>query len=128
MSGTKIKIDDLDKAISGQFSEYNSNVAARILKLTKTQTRKLVKLTRQRAPKRTGSFRKHISSVVEDNGVFGAKGTWYVKAPDCRLTHLLVHGHQKRNGGRTKPDGFLETSLSEVEEEYLEGIKKAVKE
>lgn len=128
VSGTKIKIDDLDKAIAGQFDVYKSNVAARILKLTKAQTRKLVKLTRQRAPKQTGRFRKHISSAVENNGIFGAKGTWYVKDPDYRLTHLLVHGHQTRSGGRTKPDDFLETSLDEVEEEYLEEIKKAVKE
>ncbi|MED9968598.1 MAG: hypothetical protein UFA98_01105 [Ruminococcus sp.] len=128
MSGTKVNIDDLGKAIAGQLDIYKSNVADRILKLTKAQTRKLVKLTRQRAPKQTGSFRQHISSDVENNGIFGSKGTWYVKDPDYRLTHLLVHGHQTRSGGRTKPDDFLETSLSEVEDEYFEEIKKAVKE
>lgn len=122
----KITIDDLDEAISEQLGAYKTDVAKRILKLTKASVRKLVRLTRQRAPERTGNFKRHISSSVEDKGALGSKGIWYVKAPDYRLTHLLVHGHQKRNGGRTKPNDFLSTSLEEVESEYIKEIEKAV--
>ena len=123
-----VSLDDLDKEIADRLNSYRSDVAAKIKKLTQQEVKRLVKLTRQRAPVRTGSFKKQIASVVEDNGVVGSKGTWYVKAPDYRLTHLLVHGHQLRQGGRTRPNDFLEKSVEEVEKSYIEGIEKAVRE
>ena len=52
---------------------------------------------------------------------------WYVKAPDHRLTHLLVHGHATRNGGRTKPDPFLHNALADVLPEYEKAVEEAVK-
>ena len=123
-----VSLDDLDREIAERLNSYRSDVAAKIKKLTQQEVKRLVKLTRQRAPERTGSYIAHIASTVEDNGVVGSKGTWFVKAPDYRLTHLLVHGHQLRQGGRTRPNDFLEKSVEEVEKSYMEGIEKAVRE
>ncbi len=120
-----ISINDLDRAIAEQLDNYSSAVTQRVRKVTTGAIRKLVRKTRERAPKDTGSFAGHIASTYEDGGST-YKGIWYVKAPDYRLTHLLVHGHQKRNGGRTKPNDFLSTSLEEVESEYIKEIEKAV--
>ena len=53
---------------------------------------------------------------------------WYVKAPDHRLTHLLVHGHATRNGGRTKANPFLKNALDDVLPEYERAVEEAVKE
>ena len=52
---------------------------------------------------------------------------WYVKAPDHRLTHLLVRGHATKDGGRTKADPFLENALDVVLPEYEQNAREAVK-
>lgn len=121
-----ISIIDLDKAIAERLDSYSSEVTQRVRKVTTSAIRKLVRKTRERAPKDTGSFAGHIASTYEDGG-YTYKGVWYVKDPDYRLTHLLVHGHQLRNGGRTKPNSFLVDSVDEVADEYVKGLEKAVK-
>ena len=120
-----ISINDLDKAIAERLDSYSSEVTRRVRKVTTGAIRKLVRKTRERAPKDTGSFAGHIASTYEDGCT--SKGVWYVKDPDYRLTHLLVHGHQLRNGGRTKPNSFLADSVDEVADEYVKGLEKAVK-
>ena len=61
-----------------------------------------------------------------DSGHGTKKYIWHVKAPDHRLTHLLVHGHATRNGGRTKADPFLQNALDTVLPEYETAVKEAV--
>jgi hypothetical protein len=87
----------------------------------------LVKKTKATAPKKTGNFRKSIAGKVLQKSDRGDRYVWYVKAPHHRLTHLLVHGHAKANGGRVPGDPFLENALDEVLPAYEEAIKEAVK-
>lgn len=138
MARTKVSVDDIADAINKQLDLYSSETAKRVLKVTNKTIRRFVKLTRQRAPKqnynqkrkgtrRAGTFAKAIRSTVEDNGVLGSKGIWYVGGDEYRLTHLLVNGHQLRQGGRSPGNPFLDNSLEEVAEEYVRGIEEAVK-
>ena len=134
----KIAVKDIAEAIGTRLNTYRSETAQHVFTVTKSSIRQLVKLTRQRAPRqryvgsrkathRSGTFARAIRSTVEDNGIIGAKGIWYVKAPEYRLTHLLVHGHQLRQGGRARGSDFLETSVDEVTEEFIKGLKEASK-
>ena len=50
-----------------------------------------------------------------------------MKAPCHRLTHLLVHGHETRDGGRTRPDPFLKNALDRVLPEYERDVEEAIK-
>jgi hypothetical protein len=52
---------------------------------------------------------------------------WHVKAPDYRLTHLLVKGHATKDGGRTKANPFLQNALDQVLPEYEKEVEEAVK-
>ena len=122
-----IKPDDLGQAIEQELTVYHKNVLARINELSAEAVKTLVTKTKATAPKRTGSFRKNIASKVLQKGPRGDKYVWYVKAPDHRLTHLLVHGHAKRNGGRVKGDPFLENALNEVLPAYENAVEEAVK-
>lgn len=122
-----IKPEDLGKVIEEELSVYHEDVTRRINDLSAEAVKSLVKKTKATAPKRTGSFRKNISSKVLEKSPRGDKYVWYVKAPDHRLTHLLVHGHAKKNGGRVKGDPFLQNALDDVLPAYEEAVEEAVK-
>ena len=127
LANGKITIDDLADAIGERLTVYQSETARKILGVTKSTMKRFVKITKQTAPHRTGKFAKEIRSTVEDNGLTGSKGIWYVGGKEYHLTHLLVNGHQLRQGGRTKGDPFLENALESVADEYIKGIEEAVK-
>jgi len=138
MAKDKISIDDLADAIGERLRVYQGETAHKVLNVTQKTMKRFVKITKQRAPRQLfnanrkskrqpGTFAKAIRSTVEDNGITGSKGIWYVGGDEYRLTHLIVNGHQLRQGGRTKGNPFLDNSLDEISEEYIKGLEEAVK-
>ena len=124
-----IKPADLGKAIEQELTIYHKGVVERINAAGAAAAAKLKKLTKASAPVASGSFKKNISVKEETNPSTGMKSyIWHVKAPDHRLTHLLVHGHVTPNGGRTKADPFLQNALDAVLPEYEESVEEALKE
>lgn len=121
-----IKPADLGAAIQRELTTYTEGVAERVNAAGKTAAEKLRKLTKATAPVASGDFRKHIAVKEVDAGHGMKKYIWHVKAPDHRLTHLLVHGHATKNGGRTKGDPFLKNALETVLPEYEQAVKEAV--
>lgn len=121
-----IKPADLGDAIQRELTTYSEGVAERVNAAGKTAAEKLRKLTKATAPVASGDFRKHIAVKEVDAGHGTKKYIWHVKAPDHRLTHLLVHGHATKNGGRTKGDPFLKNALETVLPEYEQAVKEAV--
>lgn len=121
-----IKPADLGAAIQQELELYTEGVAERVNAAGKTAAEKLRKLTKATAPVASGDFRKHIAIKEVDSGHGTKKYIWHVKAPDHRLTHLLVHGHATRNGGRVPGDPFLENALETVLPEYEQAVKEAV--
>lgn len=122
-----VKPDELGKAIEAELTIYHKDVTARLNDLSSEAVKSLVKKTKSTAPVRTGSFKKNISSKVLEKSPRGDTYVWYVKPPDHRLTHLLVHGHAKQNGGRVKGDPFLTNALSEVLPAYEQAVEEAIK-
>ena len=114
---------------------YNQDVQDGIIRVTEGSMRELVKKTRATAPigKRRGQFKKSITADYQElRRVKKLRGrtiraTWYVKAPDYRLTHLLVHGHATKDGGRTRANPFLQNALDSVLPEYEKGIEEVLK-
>ena len=123
-----IKPTDLGKAIAEQLTLYHEDVIEAVNAASEKAVKALVKKTKQTAPKRSGDFRKAITSVSKENTATGDKEfTWGAKAPHHRLTHLLVKGHQKPNGGRVPGDPFLENALAEIMPEYEKDVEEAIK-
>lgn len=123
-----IKPGDMHIAIRNTLDEYNAEVIDKIDAAGEKAAESLVKKTKATAPVGTrGKFRKNISSKRLARTLNGSTYVWYVKGADYRLTHLLVHGHAKVNGGRTRADPFLANALSEVLPEYEKKVKEAIK-
>ena len=133
-----IRADELGAAIEQQLTIYSEEVNEKLTAATAETMDKLVKLTKATAPKGArGSFRKNITSDSKQlkrakrsahGGLHGyvVKSTWYVKPPDHRLTHLLVHGHATKDGGRTKPNPFLQNALDKVLPEYEKEVEEII--
>ena len=123
-----VPIDKLGDAIAEQLTVYHENVLEEVNTLSDAAAKELVKITKRTAPKQSGDFRKHISSKLLETSRTGSKNyVWYVRAPHHRLTHLLVHGHAKVNGGRVKGSPFLHNAWDQVRADYERKVEEALK-
>lgn len=124
--GKSVKINGLAAAIHDIIQEYGDGVDEGVDRVTAQAMDDLVQKTKATAPVLTGSYRKNITSKKTEDAK-GAKYVWYVKSPDHSLTHLLVHGHATRNGGRTKKNPFLQNALNSVLADFEKNLQEAVK-
>jgi hypothetical protein len=125
---SKTTIEGLAGAIEQKLTIYHQDVLEKIDAAGDAAVKKLVKLTRATAPEGARkSYKRNIASKRLEQTDRGSKHVWYVKPPDHRLTHLLVHGHATKNGGRTKPNPFLKNALDQVLPEYEDAVKEAIK-
>jgi hypothetical protein len=123
-----VKPEALSKALEKELTIYNSHVTEAIDEASNSAVKKLVQITKATAPVGArGSYRRNIASKLLEKGKRGSKYVWYVKAPDHRLTHLLVRPHATKNGGMTKVDPFLQNAVDQVLPEYEEQVKEAIK-
>ena len=124
---TSIKPEALGKAITEQLTLYHEDIIEKVNAAGEKAVKELVNQPKKTAPKRSGNFRKAITSVEKENPATGDKEfTWGAKAPHHRLTHLLVNGHAKQNGGRVPGDPFLENALAQVMPEYEKDVEEAI--
>lgn len=129
MARITLKADKLAEAIEQELTTYHEATLEKLRGATRESMAELVRKTRATAPKATGAYRRHISGDFSglSRNLHTVSARWYVKAPHYRLTHLLVHGHAKVNGGRVKGDPFLENALKEVLPAYENAVEEAVK-
>lgn len=123
----RVTLETLGAAIQEELTIYHRDVIERVDALSKKAASDLAKKTRATAPVGArGSFKRNISSKLLKKNRNGSTYVWYVKPPDHRLTHLLVHGHATRNGGRTRGNSFLSDAWAQVQVDYEEAIKEAL--
>lgn len=118
----------LGDAITQELTTYHTHVVEKLDAAGDAAVKKLVKMTKATAPKgERGNFKRSIAGKCLKRSKRGSTYVWYVKPPDHRLTHLLVHGHAKKNGGRTKANPFLKNALDVVLTEYEKAAEEAIK-
>ena len=122
-----VKLEDLAGAIDETLNIYHGNVIEALDAAGDKAVKELVKKTKATAPKESGNFRKAIAGKQLKKHARGSTYAWYVKAPHHRLTHLLVHGHATKDGGRTKADPFLKNALDQVLPDYEKDVEEALK-
>lgn len=125
----RIRGSDLAGALHGLLDDYSEDLRKKVDELSEKAVKDIEQETKSTAPiGHTGKYRKAITSGVKEERRTGRVYAWYVKAPHYRLTHLLVHGHAKRNGGRTRGNPFLSDAVNKVLPEYEKAVEDAAKE
>lgn len=123
-----IELADLGEAIARELTTYHKDVVDQVNLAGEEAAKALVKKTKATAPKKSGAFRKSLAyKTVTQGGTGDKRFVWGAKAPFSRLTHLLVHGHAKTDGGRVQGDPFLENALAEVLPAYEREVEEAIK-
>ena len=125
---SRVSVTGLGTVLQQTLTLYHQDVNERIDECSKKAAKDLEKRTKATAPVGyRGSFKRNISSKQLKKSLNGSTYVWYVKAPDYRLTHLLVHGHATKDGDHTQGDPFLVDALAVVEKDYEEAIKEALR-
>ena len=123
-----IKLERLGDAIGKELTLYHEDVVQKVNALSEQAAKDLVEKTKATAPVGyRGSYKKHIASKLVRTKRGNEVYAWYVKPPDHRLTHLLVHGHATKDGGRTKADPFLQNAMDAVLPDYVKNVEEALK-
>ena len=127
--------NDLGTQMEQVLTIYSEEVNEKLRAVTTESMKKLVKETKATAPigRRKGQYKKNIAADYTGTrksarGLRGQKvsATWYVKAPDYRLTHLLVNGHATNGDGRTSANPFLQNAVDKVIPEYEEKVQEVL--
>lgn len=128
--------NELNTEIARVLTIYSEGVNEKLREITRESMKQLVKETKATAPKgrRKGkNYKKNITANYQGlkASTRGLKGQdvhaiWHVKAPDYRLTHLLVYGHATKNGGRTSANPFLHNAVNKVIPEYEQKVQEAL--
>lgn len=126
MSNT-IRPADLVDAITRELEIYHEDVVEKVNAAGKEASKKLLKLTRDKAPKASGDFAKSLAVKETAAGTGMKKFTLHARAPKHRVFHLLVHGHAKKNGGRVPGDPFLKNAVDSVLPEYEQAVEEAIR-
>lgn len=123
-----VGLNNISDAIHQNLTIYSAKIVDEIKKEAEESMKKLVEITKDTAPvgKRKKHYKNQITYSVLDDNTRGATYVWHVKG-DYRLSHLLEHGHAKRNGGRTKAFGFLSDAENKIIPEFEKKIEEVIK-
>ncbi len=130
--------EDVGEQLTRVLTIYSDEVNDKIRALTAETMKDLVKETKATAPRgrraKKDSYSKHISGDYRGTkksyrGLHGQDihAIWYVRAPEYRLTHLLVNGHATSKGTRTRSSPFLHNARDRAVAEYEEKLQEALR-
>ena len=126
-----IKLENLGGAIAKELTLYGKGVQERVNKAGRKAIKEVERKTKDTAPYNAKVYHKHyvdmIATKTETTRTGDETHIWHVKPPGHRLTHLLVDGHETRDGGRTQGDPFLQNALDDVLPNYEKEVEEAVK-
>lgn len=119
--------DMIGPALEKELNKYHKQVTDGVNAASLGAAKKLSKKLRATAPKNSGKFARSIGYTSQTSPVTGSTTyTVGAKGKEGRKTHLIVHGHATRDGGRTKGNPFFANAVNEVLPEYEKDIKQVI--
>jgi hypothetical protein len=130
-NSNRVKLEDLGGAIARELTTYGKGVQDGVNKAGRKAMKEIVRKTKDTAPFNARAYHQHyadqITSKTEKARTGDETHIWHAKGKAGRLTHLLVKGHETRDGGRTRADPFLQNALDAVLPDYEREVEEAVK-
>lgn len=122
----KIPLQQLEVEIVKELSQYSQEVADGIKKEVKQVADEMVKELKQTSPKDTGKYAKGWKEKVEFESSEDIRVRVY-NSTKPQLTHLLEHGHAKKNGGRVEGRPHVGPAEQTAEKKLADGVKVVVR-
>lgn len=114
-------LSNLSNEIAKALTEYTDEVTKGIEQEKKDKGKKAVQLLKERSPKGAGDYAKGWrEDTIDGKEVIHNK-------TDYQLTHLLEYGHAKVNGGRVDAIPHIRPVEEQINNEFVEGVKKVIK-
>lgn len=122
-----ISPEQLGAAIQEELELYSASVREGVRQEAEKAIQKLVQTTKAAAPVgHRGKFKRAITYEETTKAAQSPSFTWGVRGKEASLTHLLVHGHATRDGGRVGSKLPLATLLDEAEKEFEDGLRRVI--
>lgn len=112
---------DLAEEIAYELENFSNEVDEIVSEEIETVGKEMAKELKEVSPKRTGNYAKGWRIKRESKHkiiVQNSKKTY--------LTHLLEHGHAKRNGGRVRAIPHIKPTETKYQEKLAENIKRRI--
>jgi hypothetical protein len=116
------EINQIQNEIMKQLQRYNKILSEDVKAIQKETASELVDTLKRTSPERTGSYKKGWRIKKEKEKLIVHNKT------DYQLTHLLEHGHAKKDGGRIAAEVHIRPAEQTAINNYLQKIEQAIKE
>lgn len=128
-NANRVKLEDLGGAIAQELTAYSQEVQDKVNKAGRKAIKEVERKTKDTAPFNARAYHQHYADQITTKSEKSRTGdethTWYASGAAGRLTHLLVHGHETRDGGRTDGSPFLQNALDDVLPDYEKEVEEA---
>jgi hypothetical protein len=114
-------LNDLSKTIAAELARYSQLVKEDFEEAKKDVSIDLVENLKATSPENTGDYKKGWTIKKQKDSFIVYNKTNY------QLTHLLEHGHAKRNGGRVEAQVHIAPAEQQAINEFTDRIEKAIK-
>lgn len=119
-------MDDLSAQLADMMREYTSEVEVAVSNAIEEAGKELLKDVKEKSPKSQdgGDYQKGWCLKIEQSG--SKKTAIVYNKTRYHLTHLLEHGHAKRNGGRVNAIPHIKPAEEKAETELMRRIEEAI--
>lgn len=114
-------INNITREIQNQLKFYARDVAEKVEKAKQENANTLVQDLKQDSPKRRPRYAKGWRIKRDKSGTLIVHNK-----TDYQLTHLLEHGHAKRNGDRYQGEVHIRPNEEKTVRKYLQDIERAL--